>query len=614
MDDIKKFLDKSKVTYRTTEDHYQMDCFLCKDTNGKLGIDIKTGKWKCFKCDSHGGKLSTFEYAFKHKSNIATKDKIEVEEREKKCTIKGDFHLKFHKKIFKTKKNGVAKYVRKQRKLSADTIKHFKLGARNTFKNKDGETYTTDDYLAIPYIRDGKCVNIKYRAINPEEKEFKWRREKGGISALFNDAVIDNLDHNTIYIAESEIDCMSLHEMGITNVIGLTVGAKGFKQAWYDRLARFEKIYLVLDNDTVGQEGAEKLAHRLGLHRCFNIILPEDTKDPNDFLRKYDKDRFLSIAKKAPQFTVRGARSLKDMMKNLYNKRFVEVEEEIQGFKTPWKRINKIIGPLKPGHLFILAGKPKSGKSSIALNLMEHWGRNGVASGMWSGEMNELRIAEKLTMMKISNVMDMKDLTELHIKEAVYKLPTNMMQFYYPTRAELTGDKEAIENVCNKITEIVQRYGLKVFVLDNLHFLCRGEDDKAMIDTATQQFKLMAEELGILFILVTHPRKTNNNKQLKTDDLKGSSSIFQDADVVWLQHRPMNDGDMTPDEIEAGGVEGSMSPLTEISVTGRWTDGGKSFLAFNGARSLFLDKGMMFNRVAEEVGTARKKGKKKKGL
>ena len=127
------------------------------------------------------------------------------------------------------------------------------------------------------------------------------------------------------------------------------------------------------------------------------------------------------------------------------------------------------------------------------------------------------------------------------------------------------------------------------------------------MDIATQQFKLLAEELNILIVLVAHPRKTNSNKQLTTDDMKGSSSLFQDADLVWLMFRKPIDGNVTPDEVD-GKTEGSMSARADISVTGRWTEGGNTFLAFDGKHSSFKDKGAKFSELVKEL---KKKAKRK---
>ena len=262
------------------------------------------------------------------------------------------------------------------------------------------------------------------------------------------------------------------------------------------------------------------------------------------------------------------------------------------------------MGSLKPGYLKVLSGKPKSGKTTLALNLADYWGGQKINVGFYSCEMREERLGEKLIQMKIPNLPKIEEVTPLQVKEAELKVPLDYVHFYYPK----PGDLE-LERVVEKIREMVQRYGIKLFFFDNLHFLCRGEREKEMVDMATQAFKLLAEDLDIVFILITHPRKTNHNKQLKTDDLKGAGSIFQDADLVWLMHRPFNDGDMTPDEVKTGASDGSMSPRAEIALTGRWTDGGKTFLAFNGERGLFKEKGLLYNEIAREFG--KKKGKKR---
>lgn len=614
LQDVKTFLSEKALRFRETDTHFQMNCFLCGDTRERLYVSkeetksnnktYEIGSWKCFHCDNCGTKLSTFKYAYDHRNTIVTKDKIEKTEQEEKCRIKPTFHLQFHKSIFNTKKNGVAKYCVKERGISKDAIKHFKLGHRAIFLNKDGEKYNAGPHLAIPYIKDDKCVNVKYRSLDPEAKKFKWRREKGGISALFNDSAIDNLDYDHIYIAESELDCISLWEMGVENVIGLTVGAEGFKQPWYDRLLRFKKIYLVLDNDAAGQKGAKSLAKRLGMGRCYNVILPDDVKDPNDLLLKHDLQYFYGVVDKAQRFDVDKARTVTQLMDSMYEKRITNADQLDDDFyDTKWPKVNKVLGKIRPGYLFVLAGKPKSGKTTVALNLMKYWGEKKIHTAIYSCEMRDERLAEKWTTMVTPNLQSIDDITAMQIKLAKYHLPSEHMHTFYPTES---SDLE-IDGVVENCEELVQRYGLEILIIDNLHYLCRGDDENTLVSIATQKLKLMAERLDIVIVVVTHPRKTNNNKQLKVDDLKGSSSIFQDADLVWLMHRPYNDDDMTADDAKSGAVEGSMSPKTEISVTGRFTEGGKTFLAFNGERSLFLDRGPLYNQIAKEMGQKKRK-------
>lgn len=611
--DIKSFLKENEISFRETDTHYQVNCFICGEDRERLGIDIETGAWKCFNCNSGAKKTSSLIYAYKNKSKIKTKENSAKDEREEKCTIKHNLHLKFYKLLKKTSKYDTFKYLTEERKISKEAIKYFKLGARKTFTATDKRTkekfsYDAGEHLAIPYLRGNTCVNLKYRALNPVDKKSKWRREKGGVSILFNENVLDDIDYNEIFITESELDTISLWELGIKNVVGLTTGANSFKENWYDRLLRFEKIYLVLDRDVAGLAGAKKIASRLGLGRCYNITLPDDVKDPNDFIKKYSLDDFNDLKLKAKPFEVEGVVSIKNAVKELFYD-LDHAEADVTGFESPWIKFNKIAGKFKPGHLIVLCGKPKSGKTTWALDFGRHiCEAYGEAVGMFSCEMKEKALAQKYIQMVTPEYTSLEDMEIIDRKYAQYKMRkfSNKLHIRYPQRGELELDK--VEKI---IEDMVHRYGIKLFIFDNLHFLCRGENEKEMIDKATQMFKLMAENLGITLFLITHPRKTTGNKQLKNEDLKGSSSIFQDADLVILMHRPMVDSDVTPDEDNQGVSEGAMSPRAEFFVTGRFVEGGKTYLAFDGRRSRFWDKGSLY---IECIKSLTKKGKKKKGF
>ena len=466
--EIEEYLKEKGISYRPSEDHYQMDCFLCSDTRKRLGINKESGKWHCFNCDSKGGKLSTFKYAFEKKGKFKTKDEIKTEKTErKKAKFKPNFHIQFYKRIFKTKINKAARYLIKERGINQEAIKYFKLGSRTHFEAKDEDTgdkyeYDAGEHLAVPYLLQGKCVNLKYRALDPEA-ELKWRRETGGLSILFNDDVIDDMDYRDIFITESELDTISLWVLGVKNVIGLTTGAEGFKQAWRERLERFERVYLVLDNDEAGESGARKIAKEIGLHKCYNVKLPDDVKDPNDFIQKYSLEEFNALTRKAKQFDVEDSISLEKAMQTLYEQRFIENNEDVIGYHTQFKKVNKILGPLKPGYLVVMAAKPKVGKTTMALNWLRHWADNRINVGMYQCEMRPERLAEKLAIAAVPDIDKIEHATPEMIKEARFRLPIHHMHFYYPKPNDLE-----IEKVCNKIREMVQRYGIKIFCFDNL--------------------------------------------------------------------------------------------------------------------------------------------------
>lgn len=615
---IYSFLETTgeKIVGNDDSKEYAISCFLCTDKRQRLSVNKETGRWNCLNCTAGGKKFSNLEWAFKNRTKVKNNDTIEKTEQELKCKIPPNFHKQFYKEIFNTKDNDCAKYLMKERGFSQDAIKHFELGFRWEFASRRG-TYDAGDHLVIPYIKEGKCVNVKYRKLKPESKKDKWRREEGGVSALYNDAVIDNFDYNEIIIAESELDAISIWEMGYKNVIGLTTGANGFKNKpeWVDRLERFDKIYLVLDADQAGQDGARNLATMLGLGRCLNVLLPEDANDPNDFLlhKNYSVNDFTDLLGHGTKFEVRNTKSLRQHHKKFHHEKFVTKERaKSSKYDTPWKPVNRVLGPLNDGYLFVLGGKPKAGKTSIAMDMMKHWAKKGHNAGIYSCEMRGERLHDKWLMSephRYKSKSGIDDIDELAFYRSCLRLPSNNLHMFNPTiQSDLL-----IDGVIENSEAMVKRYGLKILVVDNLHYLCRGGDENAMVSEATQKLKLLAERLDIMVVLIVHPRKTNTNKQLKPEELKGSSSIIQDADVIWLQYRPFQNDDMKEDEIKTGYAKHDpMSFKTDISITGRFTEGGRTFLYFSGAYSTFKCDGIGYESILSEFGSGGKKQKRKK--
>jgi replicative DNA helicase len=160
--------------------------------------------------------------------------------------------------------------------------------------------------------------------------------------------------------------------------------------------------------------------------------------------------------------------------------------------------------------------------------------------------------------------------------------------------------------VCNKIREVVRRYNCKVVVFDNLHFLCRGKDAKEKVDEATQAFKMLARELGVIFFIIVHPKKTNHNNELDNDDLKESGSIFQDADTVVLLHRPVMDEDNINND------NAMLDEIMHIKVTARRSQGGRTRVMFNDKQNLIIDDPKEIAKIEAERNLQKKEKRDKR--
>lgn len=628
MEQIEKFLKDIGLRFRKNERDYQLNCPLCGDNKYRLGIKIekveeknKDHQWNCFRCNQKGSSLRSLKYAIDKLNGLERKEFIEFKDNEK-VKIKPDFHIEFHKKLGKTRK--AAEYLINERKLTKECIVHFKLGFRDEFQSTDDDLDSLTEenkqpYIAIPYLEHGKCVNIKYRYIGDKEDVTKWRREKGGKTSLFNyDVCFDN-DYTTLLISESEIDAMSLWCRGYKNVVGLTGGAKTFKQEWYDVTQRFEKIYIVLDNDEAGQIGAKLLAKRLGLNRCYNVLLPSDTKDPNDFFKKYDNDYFDDLLSKATQFDVERVQSLRQLIKQEVIK-LDAPDEVLTSFETDWKRLNFVLGTLDYGSMIVVAARSKIGKTSVVHNLsvqLAH--RYNAKIFEFQCEMTEKDLSNAYSQIITGESVKLSAHDKSHLKifyrRAINDKVTSNIFTFHPTLKDLT-----LEKIEEKIRESVQRFGIDVVIFDNLLFVCRGENTTAMVDKTSQLFKSLAIELDVVFVVITHPRKVTHDRELDNFDLKDSTSLFQDCDKVILLHRPQiqekldtDEDDMNDDDYdslfptadkkvkESNIVQESMfSPITHIKVTDRRGGGGRTKLVFRSDIGVFIDDGPYFEKCIEE--------------
>lgn len=602
--DLKEYLQSKDLKPVQQGQNLVFNCPFCEDERQRCGINnisnhAHYGWWNCFNCETKGRSIKAFQKELS-KQDGDSLDKIEIKkskEEETASEIDQKLAMKYFNKIDKSKRQAMT-YLIEERGFTRNTINHFMLGSWK----KNGY-----EYVSIPFWESGELVNIKFRAIQYKDKKYKWRRITGGKSSLFHDEILDNPELKEVIVCEAELDAIALYNAGFENVIAITTGAKGFQPEWFDRLERFEKIYIVMDNDVDGQDGAERIAKRLGMKRCYNVVIPQEEivenkkkvklKDANQYF--WDKDNkkerhsqkdFKNLLKYAQQFQVKDVMSLTSALRQLIKDRFVENEEETQGFITPWKKINNILPKSKPGFFVVVTANPKVGKTTWVMNWFLSIAGPECPTYIECCEMRQLRIAEKCVAHAVPDFSNVDNMTELQIREARFALPADYLYLGYPQDGVIE-----LEKMAEKITNVVQRYGVKMVCFDHLHFLVRGDNVKDKIGEVTRRFKLLAEQLDIVFVLIAQPRKVENNRVPTPNDLKDSSSVFQDLDSLVILHRRIKATDNF-DEEESEGNNGKMETITECHVISRWGDGGQALLNFNGRKSKYYEEGLTYEK------------------
>lgn len=144
--------------------------------------------------------------------------------------------------------------------------------------------------LAIPYITPAGVVDIRFRAVGPQEP--KYLGMSGSETRLYNVNALMTAE-NFIAITEGEIDAITLnYKCGIPS-IGVP-GANNWKRHYARLLHDFENIYIFADGDQPGADFAKKLSDEI---QGVTIIHMPEGHDVNSMYLENGADWFMSKVK-----------------------------------------------------------------------------------------------------------------------------------------------------------------------------------------------------------------------------------------------------------------------------------------------------------------------------
>lgn len=403
--------------------------------------------------------------------------------------------------------NEALDYLRVSRNLSDDTIKHFKLG------------YDSDrNAIAIPIFKRGELINIKYRLINPGDKP-KYTQEKDCEVWIYNEEGIQyGMKKGHVMIVEGEFDLMSCWQAGMRSVVSPASGKDSYG-LWLELVDNIPKVFISYDNDKPGREAAIKLAERIGVEKCQEIIYPDESiKDANDYFKKYTFEDHKELVKGARPFY---NYQFTDMLGIINDLRFNK-KETIQLEYLPGVKLGQ-------DWLMVVSGKSNVGKTSYVMNLAEELVKKEIPTLVLPFERGPQVVGTRFLQVKYGySEGDFENLETEQWEKISKECLNTPLYFSMPTKTE-------VFEIIKKSKRI---FNTKVVIIDHLDYMIRSTQHKEQeIGTTLQELKRLAEEHKILMIIVTHIRKieaagSSQKKKPNVEDLKGSSSLYQDPECV----------------------------------------------------------------------------------
>lgn len=398
-------------------------------------------------------------------------------------------------------------------------------------------------WLAVPYRRDGKVINHKYRRTDAKDH----RMDKDAALVLCNrDCLTDPevLAGAPVIVTEGEWDMLVAMTAGARFVVSVPNGAPAtsaenpFDERRYeyihsDRSAidQVKTFIIATDADEPGRVLAEDLVRLLGPERCKFISYPEDCKDLNEVALVHGHAAVSELIINAKPYPIKG----------LY--RFDDFPDPppVQSLAIGIEGLDDLF-PLTPGTFTLITGYAGQGKTSLLMVMLGLLLRKGVPMALASFETMVKPILLRRMRAAIYGCGEFDQIARGSGRA------DELLREKFGIIAQ-TSDDEGTDMTLEYLIELakvaVLRDGIRLLVIDPWNEIehKRGKDESETDYTgrAIRELKRFARLYGCAVWLVAHPRKPHGDGTPKAPtlyDLAGSANFANKADYGLVVHRP----------------------------------------------------------------------------
>ena len=393
-------------------------------------------------------------------------------------------------------------YMTKERGFTDETLEHFHIG----YDEKRNA-------VAIPHFKGEELINIKYRFLKP--KDIRYTSEPNAEQWVFHDVGIQaGRDKKAVFIAEGEMDCMSLWQMGVRNVISPGSGANSYG-TWIEEVDKIPQVWIAYDNDDPGQSAAKELAERIGPEKCRNVVYPDGTKDANEFMQGKTEKELRELFAKAKPFFKYEFSGLSDVINKLID--------------DPMEYLEVSLMPgvlLERDNLVVVSGETNAGKSTYSLNVVKELAEKDIPVLFLPIERGVYSLGRRLLQILLGKSQeDMRFTSKEEWRESLKRLSSLPIYMAKPT----------IREIERTIIRAKRLFGVRMVIIDHMDYLIRGAANKeALISEKMHELKHIAEQNGIIVVVISHINRgaVVGGQRPTIKNLKGSSSLEQDSEIA----------------------------------------------------------------------------------
>ena len=255
-----------------------------------------------------------------------------------------------------------------------------------------------------------------------------------------------------------------------------------------------------------------------------------------------DVDELVEASRREVDRTSRATGSVVQSFGETIDVMLGSLDEQVNHHPTPWDAVNKIIGGLRPGALYVVGARPSVGKSVVALNLAKGLTAHGsVAFSSLEMSNNDVQIRAVSSDLHI----DVARLIERNLTPGDWgkirdrRSEWDNVPLFVDDRSGVT-----ITDIKRFARSVNRRRPLAGVVVDYLQLMSQPHGDKRprheFVADMSRQLKIMAMDMQVPVIALSQLNRASEQRQDKMpmlSDLRESGAVEQDADVVILLHR-----------------------------------------------------------------------------
>ena len=305
-----------------------------------------------------------------------------------------------------------------------------------------------------------------------------------------------------------------------------------------------------------------------GLIRAARDVI-EFAKSSDDSLKsvQYAEERVYSVSRTYDTSSVKDIREGSGINAVLDKfEKLAKDKDAYRGLSTGFTRLDRLTNGLQRSDLIVIAARPGMGKTSLAMNIIEHAALSDDAvCAVFSLEMPEVQLIQRL-LCGAANVSMASALSG--------KLTTNDWKKIFKASDKLRNSRINIDDssrvtpaeILSKCRRIKSKNNgrLDLVMIDYIQLMesgkkNNGEQNRTQeVAAITRELKIMAKELNVPVIALSQLRRIQSGEP-QLSDLRESGAIEQDADIVMFINRP--DVNATDEDIEKKHIVKGMADL-----------------------------------------------------